>query len=59
MVLACSCLAARLLAALEPAILGAVARAARSTPGDLGGFAFMAEIASMNHETLHSRLFLS
>ena len=51
--------AARLLAALEPAVLDAVARAARSTPDDLGGFAFMAEIASMNHETLHSRLFLS
>ena len=51
--------AARLLAALEPVILDTVARASDSALDDLGGFAFMAEIASMNHETLHSRLFLS
>ena len=51
--------AARLLAALEPAIAAAADRATRSTPDDLGSFAFTAEIASMKHETLQPRLFLS
>ncbi len=51
--------AASLLAALEPAILTTASRASNSTVDDLGGFAFMAEIASMNHETMRSRLFLS
>ncbi|PHP68995.1 urease accessory protein UreF [Zhengella mangrovi] len=51
--------AARLLAALEPAIAAAADRATRSTPDDLGSFAFTAEIASMQHETLQPRLFLS
>lgn len=50
---------ARLLAALEPTVLDTVSHAARSTPDDLGGFAFVAEIASMSHETMQSRLFLS
>ncbi len=51
--------AARLLAALEPAIAEVAHGAARSTLDDLGGFAFGAEIASINHETLQPRLFLS
>lgn len=51
--------AARLLAALEPAIAAAAGKAERSTLDDLGGFAFVAEIAAMRHETLQPRLFLS
>ncbi|MAW89148.1 MAG: urease accessory protein UreF [Phyllobacteriaceae bacterium] len=51
--------AARLLAGLEPVVDGVAGEAAASTIDDLGGFAFMAEIAAMNHETLQPRLFLS
>ena len=51
--------AARLLAGLEPVIERTAERAARSTLDDLGGAAFIADIASMNHETLEPRLFLS
>lgn len=51
--------AARLLRDLEPAIVATAQRAAMSTPGDLGTFAFVAEIAAINHETLQPRLFLS
>lgn len=51
--------AAGLLAALEPAIAAAAAKAESSTLDDLGGYAFMAEIAAMGHETLQPRLFLS
>lgn len=51
--------AARLLAQLEPVIADVAARAATSTLDQLGSFAFRAEIASMNHETLQRRLFLS
>jgi urease accessory protein len=48
-----------LLAALEPLILGTVARAARSTLDDLGSCTVAAEIAAMKHETQYSRLFRS
>lgn len=51
--------AARLLAALEPTILEAAAKAETSTKDDLGGSAFMADIMSARHETLEPRLFLS
>jgi urease accessory protein len=51
--------AARLLAALEPVIAETASRAANASVDDLGGCAFMAEIAAMNHETMQSRLFLS
>lgn len=51
--------AARLLAALEPAVGAAADKAAGSTIDDLGGYAYMAEIAAMRHETLQPRLFLS
>ena len=51
--------AARILAALEPGIAAMAARAARSTLDDLGSFAHGAEIASLTHETLQPRLFLS
>ena len=51
--------AARILAALEAEIAGAARRAATSTLDDLGTIAFAAEIASLNHETLQPRLFLS
>jgi urease accessory protein len=51
--------AARLLAALEPAIAETASRAANASVDDLGGCAFMAEIAAMDHETMQSRLFLS
>ncbi|MEZ5810602.1 MAG: urease accessory UreF family protein [Rhizobiaceae bacterium] len=51
--------AARILAALEPAIDEAASRAAQSMLDDLGSAALAAEIAAMNHETLQPRLFLS
>lgn len=49
----------RVLGALEPAIEATAAGAAVSTLDDLGGFAMIAEIASMNHETQTTRLFRS
>jgi urease accessory protein len=51
--------AARVLCELEPAVVAAAKRAAASSTADLGTFAFVAEIAAMNHETLQPRLFLS
>jgi len=51
--------AAKILAGLEPLIETTAARSAASTLEDLGGAAFIADIASMNHETLEPRLFLS
>ncbi|MEZ5807614.1 MAG: urease accessory UreF family protein [Zhengella sp.] len=51
--------AARLLAVLEPVIDSVAEAAAGATLDDLGSFALNAEIASMNHETLQPRLFLS
>jgi len=51
--------AARLLAALEPVILATASKAETSTLDDLGGCAFMADIMSVRHETLESRIFLS
>ncbi|MCY0150433.1 urease accessory protein UreF [Hoeflea sp. G2-23] len=51
--------AAEALASLEPVIERAVERAAVATLDDLGGAAFIADIAAMNHETLQPRLFLS
>lgn len=51
--------AARILAALEADIASMAVRAARSTLDDLGSFAYRAEIASLTHETLQPRLFLS
>ncbi|MCB1383863.1 MAG: urease accessory protein UreF [Notoacmeibacter sp.] len=51
--------AASILASLEPEIAGTARRAASSTLDDLGAIAFAAEIASLNHETLQPRLFLS
>ncbi|MBL0934694.1 MAG: urease accessory protein UreF [Rhizobiaceae bacterium] len=44
---------------MEPTILDIAARAGGSTIDDLGGSAFVAEIAAMNHETQYSRLFRS
>lgn len=49
--------ALRLIAALEPFVLGAAARAAASTLDDLGSAAMLAETAAMRHETQRSRLF--
>ena len=51
--------AAAALAGLEATIGRTAERAADSTLEDLGGAAFIADIASMNHETLEPRLFLS
>ena len=51
--------AARLLAKLEPLLVKAANEAAKLTLEDLGSAAFMAEIASMNHERLDGRLFRS
>ncbi|MDE1146952.1 MAG: urease accessory protein UreF [Azospirillaceae bacterium] len=49
----------RALARLEPLVLAAAERAAVSTLDDLGGAAWVADIASMNHETQYTRLFRS
>lgn len=49
----------RLVAGLEGRIAQTAARAARSSLEDLGSAAIAAEIAAMNHETQHSRLFRS
>ncbi|MGD1887103.1 MAG: urease accessory protein UreF [Cohaesibacteraceae bacterium] len=51
--------AAKLMAALEQTVLATAEAAADSTLDDLGGSAFMADIASARHETLQPRLFLS
>lgn len=51
--------AAKTLAGLELLIDPTAVRAADSTLEDLGGASFIADIASMSHETLESRLFLS
>jgi urease accessory protein len=48
----------RILAALEPAVAGAVAAAARA-PEDFGAATFALDLASMAHETQYSRLFRS
>lgn len=47
------------IAELEPIILATAARAAKSTPDDLGSAAILSDIASMRHETLGVRLFIS
>ncbi|OAP43366.1 urease accessory protein UreF [Sinorhizobium glycinis] len=47
------------LAGLEAAIAAVASRAARGSLDDLGSAAIMADIASLRHETLHSRLFRS
>jgi urease accessory protein len=49
----------RVLAALEPAIAAAAARAASTALVDIGGAAFRADLASMRHETQYTRLFRS
>ena len=47
------------LSALEPVVAQTGKRAASATLDDLGSATFLAEIATMNHETQHSRLFRS
>jgi urease accessory protein len=49
----------RVLAALEPAIAAAAARAMATALDDLGSASFRADIASMRHETQYTRLFRS
>jgi len=49
----------RILSALGEAIARTAQRAAISTLDDLGGCAFAADIASMRHETLQPRIFVS
>jgi urease accessory protein len=51
--------AAQILASLAPVISDAALRASMSTLNDLGSAGFLADIASMNHELLPSRLFRS
>ena len=51
--------AARALSELEPVIEKVAERAAAATLEDLGSAGFIADIASMKHETLEPRLFLS
>src|SRR6516164_4971405 len=49
----------RVLAALEPVVAATAARALATTLEDVGGAAFRADLASMRHETQHTRLFRS
>jgi len=51
--------AVAVIAGLEGVILRTAARASASTLEDLGGGAILSDIASMRHETLHGRLFIS
>jgi urease accessory protein len=49
--------AVRLIASFEPEVTEIAEKAAHSTLDDLGSATFVAEIASMKHETQYSRLF--
>jgi urease accessory protein len=49
----------RIVARLTPLAREVAARAARSSLDDVGGAAFRSDIASMRHETQHTRLFRS
>jgi urease accessory protein len=49
----------RVLAALEPALAAAAARALACPLDEIGGASFRADIASMRHETQYTRLFRS
>ena len=49
----------RVLAALEPVVAGAAARAMATPLDDIGGAAFRADLAAMRHETQYTRLFRS
>jgi urease accessory protein len=49
----------RVLAALEPTIAAAAARAGATALDDIGGAAFRADLAAMRHETQYTRLFRS
>lgn len=49
----------RVLAALMPLCRAVVAEAENATIDDIGGFSLLSDIASMRHETLHTRLFRS
>ena len=51
--------AVAVLSRLEPALISAARRAACSSLDDLGSATIAADIASMHHETMHSRLFRS
>ena len=51
--------AVAVLAALEPTTLATAQRAAEASRDDLGGCAFLSDIAAMRHETLQPRLFIS
>jgi urease accessory protein len=49
----------RVLAALEPVVAATAARGLATALDDVGGAAFRADLASMRHETQHTRLFRS
>jgi urease accessory protein len=49
----------RVLAALEPVVAATAARSLATSLDDVGGAAFRADLASMRHETQHTRLFRS
>lgn len=49
----------RALASLEASVARAAREACLATPDDLGGAVFLADIASMRHETQYTRLFRS
>ena len=49
----------RLLAAFEPVVAATAARALATPLDQVGGAAFRADLASMQHETQYTRLFRS
>jgi len=49
----------RVLAALEPVVTATAERALVTALDDIGGAAMRADLASMRHETQHTRLFRS
>ena len=49
----------RVLAALEPVIVGTAAKASASSLDDIGSATFRTDLASMRHETQYTRLFRS
>jgi len=49
----------RVLAALEPVVAATAKRALATALDEVGGAAFRADLASMQHETQHTRLFRS
>jgi urease accessory protein len=49
----------RMLATLEPLVIGAASAAIARDPADFGAATFAVDLASMAHETQYTRLFRS